>query len=132
MKSQDEIKFIQEIQSIVLSHPWSVVYSQFYFLHWKWSIFHGCTCIKYHSSIFNGGIDESSSMNPRLLEGTSLGYEHPRNICGSHGLQQSAKHPFIYFLEKRIGVYLRRFNTKIKFNDLNSHMVSTFHGWKKL
>jgi hypothetical protein len=59
---------------------------------------------------------------------TSLGYEHPRNICVSHGLQQSAKHPFICFLEKKIGVYLRRFNTTIKFNDLNSHVVSTFHG----
>jgi hypothetical protein len=37
---------------------------------------------------FQWGIDESSSMTPRLLEGTSLGYEHPKNICGSHGLQQ--------------------------------------------
>jgi hypothetical protein len=40
IKSFDEIKFIQEIPSITLFHPWSVVHSQFFFcIHVNWVTF---------------------------------------------------------------------------------------------
>ncbi len=63
-----------KIQSIILFHPWNVVYWQFYFLHQKPFKFHGCTCINIKDVQIGG--DESSCMKLRLPKGIALGYGH--------------------------------------------------------
>ncbi len=62
-----------------------------------------------HKNIINGfskGLDESLSMKSRLLKRISLAYGHSKYICGCYGLQQAAKHPFTYSLDKKIRGFL--------------------------
>jgi hypothetical protein len=51
---------------------------------------------------FQRGWMKSLSMKARLLKRITLAYGHSKYICGCHGLQQVAKHPFTYLLEKKI------------------------------
>jgi hypothetical protein len=58
-----------------------------------------------HKNIIHGfskGLDESLSMKSRLLKRICLAYGHSKYICGCYGLQQAAKYPFTYPLEKKI------------------------------